>query len=91
MFKYYRRDIVPKIVITAVSTVFFIVGFIINITSNQAPFNLTLNVVPTWQTQNPVINSQSFIIFMNVVSNLFDPQICAGYILIFYLLSHRKL
>jgi len=28
---------------------------------------------------------------MNIISNLFNPIVCAGYILIFFLISYRKL
>ena len=27
---------------------------------------------------------------MNIVSNLFNPILCAGYVMAFYLLSHRR-
>ena len=59
-----------------------------NITSNESLYNYNLKVVPEMQDS---IGSDGFIIFMNLVSNIFNPVICAGYIIIFYLLSYRKL
>jgi len=39
---------------------------------------------------NGVLGSSSFIFIMNIVSNLFNPIVCAGYVMAFYLLSHRR-
>lgn len=73
-----------------ISTVFFLIAFILNISSNQALFNYNLKVVPDLQN-HPFFGSEPFIVFMNLCSNLFNPIICAGYILVFYVISHRKL
>lgn len=38
-----------------------------------------------------VMGSRGFMVFMNVVSLVFDPNICAAYIFLIYLVSYRKL
>jgi hypothetical protein len=73
-----------------ITSLFFIIAFTFNITSDQSLYNLDLNVVPTWQRTN-VMGSDGFMQFMNVVSQLLDPPICAGYIALFWLISSRKL
>ena len=40
---------------------------------------------------NSFLSSGFFIVLMNIVSNLFNPIACAGYILGFYVISHRKM
>jgi hypothetical protein len=72
------------------ATVMFIVGFTINITSDTALYNLDLNVVPGLQ-DNASLGSAAFLVFMNIISNVFNPVICAGYIAVFWLISSRKL
>lgn len=37
-----------------------------------------------------MLGSGAFIFVMNVASNLFNPIVCAGYVMAFYLLSHRR-
>ena len=46
--------------------------------------------MPSWQA-TPPIDSSSFMSFMNVVSILFDPPVCAAYLALFWLLSSRRL
>jgi len=87
---YNKKSIKVKIILFAITTLFFVVGFVANIIANQAFYNLNLNVVPGWQT-NSFLGSDAFIVFMNIVSNVFNPVICAGYILLFFLISYRKL
>lgn len=71
------------------ATIFFLIGFVLNITSNQAMFNTNLNVVPHLQAE--YTKSSGLTVFMNIVSNVFNPVLCAGYILVFFLVSYRKL
>lgn len=87
---YIKKSLSTRLILFIITTVFFIAGFVINITSNQAFYNLNLNVVPNWQ-KNSIIGSDGFIVFMNIVSNIFNPVICAGYVLLFFLISYRKL
>jgi hypothetical protein len=72
------------------STIIFIIGFVINITSDTSLYNVDLNVVPDMQN-NSSLGSTAFINFMNVISNFFNPVICAGYVTLFWLISSRKL
>lgn len=74
----------------AASTLLFAAGFIINITSDTALYNVDLNVVPDMQA-NGSLGSTAFLNFMNVISNVFNPVICAGYVALFWLISSRKL
>ena len=87
----FRKKSMPhRIGIMITATVFFLAAFVLNITSNQALYNYNLNVVPILQS-NPSLGSPAFLSFMNVISNIFNPVVCAGYIFIFYLISYRKL
>ncbi len=79
-----------RLLLALLTSLFFIIGFILNITSDTALYNLDLNVVPDMQNNN-VLGSKGFINFMNVISNIFNPVICAGYIALFWLISSRKL
>lgn len=72
------------------STVIFIIGFIVNLTSDTSLYNVDLNVVPGWQS-DAALGSKAFIGFMNVISNIFNPVVCAGYIALFWLISCKKL
>jgi len=63
---------------------------VVNITSDEPLYNIDLNVVPSMQNNNS-LGSTAFIDFMNVISNIFNPVICAGYVVIFWLISSRKL
>ena len=72
------------------SSLLFLAGFIINITSDTALYNYDLNVVP-WMQDNASLGSSAFLTFMNIISNIFNPVICAGYVAIFWLISSRKL
>ena len=62
-----------------------------NIAYREQLFNVNLNVVPHWQNENAFLGSGAFIWIMNLVSNIFNPVVCAGYILLFLLISHRKM
>ena len=79
-----------KILLLATTTALFVIGFVINITSDSSLYNLDLNVVGVWQ-RDQVLGSEGFMQFMNVVSELFDPPICAGYIALFWVVSARKM
>ena len=46
---FYKKQFSTKISILIIVSIFFIAGFVLNITSNTAAFNLDLNVVPYWQ------------------------------------------
>jgi hypothetical protein len=87
---YAKKSLKARIILFSITTLLFIVGFVVNIISNQALYNFNLNEVPIWQN-NAVIGSHGFIVFMNVISNIFNPVVCAGYILLFFLISYRKL
>jgi hypothetical protein len=73
-----------------VASILFVAAFVVNITSDDPLYNIDLNEVPSMQN-NKSLGSSSFIGFMNVISNIFNPVICAGYVAIFYLISSRKL
>lgn len=77
-------------ILALASSILFITGFVINITSDTALYNVDLNVVPGMQNSSSW-GSSGFIAFMNVISNIFNPVICAGYIALFWLISSRKL
>lgn len=81
-FKTHRLGLV------ALCSALFIAGLVLNITSYDALFQVTLDVVPTLQTD---IGSEGLTIFMNIISNLFNPVVCAGYIIIIYVVTCRKL
>lgn len=85
-----RKNFHKRVFIFILGTAFFLAGFVVNIISNEALFNYNLQIVPQLQA-NSILGSQSFLVFMNIVSNVFNPILCAGYIIIFYLLSYRKL
>ena len=68
----------------------FIATIVLNITSDEAMYNVTLNEVSEWQ-QTSLMRSDGWKIFMNLVSMLFDPPICAAYLAIFWLISSRRL
>jgi len=76
-----------KLTLFIIVCAFFITGFVINITSDEAMYNTDENLVPIWQ-QNV---SSAFITWMNVVSYCMDPTFCAGYITLIWLLSNKKL
>lgn len=79
-----------RLILALSSSLFFLIGFILNITSDTALYNVDLNVVPSMQT-NPSLSSSAFIVFMNIISNIFNPVICVGYVALFWLISSRKL
>ena len=79
-----------RLLIFVLTTVFFICAFVLNILMNEPLYNTNLNVVPKLQTDN-VLGSHAFLVFMNIVSNVFNPVVCAGYIVIFFIVSYRKL
>lgn len=71
-----------------VTTALFIGGLVLNITSYGALFDVSLRVMPEMQKD---IGSEGLTIFMNIVSNIFNPTVCAGYIILIYVLTCRKL
>lgn len=79
-----------KLAIVASTLLFLVGGFIVNLLLREAPFNYNLLIVPKLQADS-FLSSSAFIILMNIVSNLFNPIACAGYILAFYVISHRKM
>jgi hypothetical protein len=79
-----------RVLLAVSSSLLFLAAFIINITSNTALYNYDLNVVPEMQ-DNSSLGSSAFLVFMNIISNVFNPVICAGYVAIFWLISSRKL
>lgn len=79
-----------KFVILVITTLALLGGLAANIWAKEAPFNYNLKIVPEMQN-NSFLSSSPFIIVMNIVSNLFNPILCAGYILALYVLSHRKM
>lgn len=79
-----------RFTLAVIASVLFLVGFVINITSDTSLYNVDLNVVPGMQ-DNSSLGSSAFIGFMNVISNVFNPVICAGYVALFWLISSRKL
>lgn len=85
-----KQSFKTRLAILVVTSILFIVCLVLNITSNQALYNVNLNVIPQWQN-NHVMASHGFQVFMNVVSFVFDPMICAAYIIVIYLISYRKL
>lgn len=78
-----------KILILFITTCIAIPAFIVNTWFNWQLYKVNLNVVPEWQA-GAVLGSKGFLIVMNIVSNVFNPIVCAGYIMAFYLLSHRR-
>lgn len=79
-----------RLLIFIITTAVFISAFVLNIVMNQPLYNLNLNVVPDLQN-NSSLGSYTFLSFMNVISNLFNPIVCAAYIILFWLISYRKL
>lgn len=78
-----------KLPILVLTTLTAIAAFIVNTWYNWEMYKYNLNVVPGLQ-DNVVFGSQAWLVFMNIVSNLFNPIVCAGYVMGFYLLSHRR-
>jgi hypothetical protein len=87
---YQEKILRHRLLIFILTTIFFLCGFVLNIVMNQPLYNTNLNIVPKIQTSEGW-GSQAFIVFMNVVSNVFNPVVCAGYIVIFFIVSYRKL
>lgn len=85
-----KTKIPLNIILVIIITIVFIPAFIINITSNQSLYNSNLNIVPKWQTDT-AMSDTNFINFMNIISNIFNPILCAAYIGLFWLISSRKL
>lgn len=78
-----------KLAIFILTTAFAISAFVINTWYSWEMFKYNLNIVPQMQA-NSFLGSSGFLALMNIVSNLFNPIVCAGYIMAFYLLSHRR-
>ena len=83
----FDKKIKIRIILASVTTATFVIAFVLNITSDQALYNADLNVVPSWQNDK----SKAFIIFINIISNIFNPVICAGYVALFWLISSKKM
>jgi hypothetical protein len=79
-----------KLPLAIVATFTFVIAFVLNIICKSALFNLNLEIVPLMQ-QNSYLGSKGFIYFMNIVSTILDPTYFSAYILIFYLISYRKM
>ena len=79
-----------KPITVGVTSLFLIGGIVVNIILKDAPFNYNLKIVSQMQ-RNAFLSSTPFIVLMNIVSNLFNPIACAGYVLAFYVVSHRKM
>ena len=79
-----------RLLIFILTTIFFISAFVLNIVMNEPLYNTNLNVVPKIQSSD-TWGAHGFIVFMNIVSNVFNPVVCAGYIVIFFIVSYRKL
>jgi len=77
-------------ILTIIITIVFIPAFVLNITSNTSIYNKNLNIVSEWQA-NTFMSNSNFIDFINIVTNLFNPIICAAYIGLFWIISSRKL
>ena len=71
-----------------VAMTFFVVGFVFSFVYYPPVFSKSTEITISLQTN---ITSKVFQFLMNIVSNLFNPVVCAGYILILYLLTARKL
>ena len=79
-----------RFIILITTSIALLGGLAVNIWARDAPFNYNQQIVPKMQA-NSFLSSDFFIILMNIVSNLFNPIACAGYILAFYVISHRKM
>lgn len=84
------RPEAKKIFLFMAALFFFCTGFVFNIIYDQPLYNENLNIVPQWQS-NDVMGTKAFMIFMNIVSILLDPSVCAAYLTLFWLISSRKL
>lgn len=87
---YQEKMLRHRLLIFIITTIIFIAAFVINIVMNTPLYNVNLNVVPIIQN-SAGWGSYSFLAFMNVISNLFNPIVCAAYIILFWLISYRKL
>jgi hypothetical protein len=76
-----------KLQIFCLSTIFVFIAFILNITSDSSMYQLDLDTVSVLQ-QN---GTNGLATFMNIISNIFNPILCAGYVLLIYLITSRKL
>lgn len=87
---YLKQTLNKRIIIFLVTTVIFIISFVLNIRYSLSAYNLSLKFVPIWQT-NSVMGSNGFNIFMNLVSTIFNPMVCAAFVFILYFITYRKL
>ncbi len=85
-----KQTLKLRLIILSITSLIFLTSFVLNITLSQPLYDYNLNVVPILQS-NPSLGSSAFMTFMNIISLVFDPMICAGYIFIIYLVSYRKL
>ena len=77
-----------RLTVLLVTSLLFIAGLVLNITSYNALFQVSLELQPKLQED---IGSEGLTIFMNIISNLFNPTVCAGYIILIYICTCRKL
>lgn len=87
---YIKQTLNKRIIIFLTCSVLFIVSFVLNIVESTSAYDYDLNVVPVLQ-RGPIMGTNAFNVFMNLVSVIFNPMICAGYIFILYLITYRKL
>ena len=85
-----KQTLCLRTIILCITGAVFVVSFVLNVVLSLPLYYYNLNVVPTWQN-TAVMGTQAFNTFMNIVSLVLDPSICAAYIFIIYLISYRKL
>ena len=85
-----KKTLVLRLTVLILTSILFVVSFGLNVAISLPLYYYNLDVVPKLQA-NSVLGSSAFMTFMNLVSLLFDPMVCAGYIFIIYLISYRKL
>lgn len=77
-----------KLLILLVASLFAVTGFCISFLYYESVYALNQRIVHSLQH---TFTSTAFKTFMNIVSNIFNPTVCAGYILILYVMTARKL
>lgn len=85
-----KKTFILRLAVLIVTSILFIVSFGLNVAISLPLYYYNLDVVPVLQA-NSVMGTSAFMTFMNLVSLIFDPMVCAGYIFIIYLISYRKL
>lgn len=77
-----------RLALLAVTSAFFIAALVLNITSYEALFQVSVDIMPGFQSD---VGSDGLTVFMNIVSNLFNPTVCAGYVILIYIVTCRKM